>query len=116
MKISIYENKKVNSGILSKKSDKIEIKEGRWIQGNISHPMEYDRIYCFDKRYAYFLYHFGKRTPKSGIFISLNWFQNQFFLFMQKDHWLFNSDKIWNLITSILSIISIIISILALKK
>ncbi len=86
-----------NSGVLLEgKLEVIEIKEGRFIQGNNSHPLVhkgekfYSKVICLEykNKKVYWLNRFGQQSKYHGDYIGLNRFQNQRFLWLQNAHWL----------------------------
>lgn len=82
--------------------DIIQIKRGRYIHNGVSHPLMsdnenyYQRIYAleFEKRIIYYLNTFGKKDNQHGIYIGVNWSENQKFLWLQKKHWLQREENI----------------------
>jgi hypothetical protein len=86
-----------NSGIfLESKWEVIEIKQGRFIQSNTSHPLVhkgekfYKKVICLENKNkkVYWLNRFGQHSKHHGVHIGLNRFQNQRFLWLQNAHWL----------------------------
>ena len=96
MKTVLFRAEKSNTGKLipSSGNKTIEIKKGRYIRDEISHPLYSDkelyfkRIYCleFEKKKVYFLNTFGKTDNNSGFHIALSNWQNQKFLWLQNKH------------------------------
>jgi hypothetical protein len=113
MKVNIYEVKNVNSGILEKNDEVIEIKSGRWIDKfGVSHPMNFVKKECFDDKFVYWVSLLGDESTTHGKHISLTFFQKQKFLWLQNSHWFQKEENIRYLINILFLIYGIIIGIL----
>lgn len=88
MIVKVYKSEP-NTGTLSHTREIIEIRPIRWIDKHkISHPMKFEKPIAFDNKNVYFLYLFGDDSNKpKGVHISLSFFENQKFTWMQKTHW-----------------------------
>lgn len=116
MKINIYEVG-VDFGRLNKTEDIIDIKRGRWVdRNNTSHPMNFTKKECFENKYTYWLSHFGEYSKIYGSHISLNFWENQKFLFMQKSHWLQKEENVRYTVNVLFLIGGLTIGLLNLLK
>ena len=89
MKIKIFQTI-TNQCALKETDNYINIKKNRFYdtRTNIYQPLNYKKMYNFREKYVYYLFYMGDFECKSGgIHISLNFFQNQKFLFLQGNHW-----------------------------
>lgn len=96
MKVSVYKAESNNGG-LNKTEEVITIKSNRWIDKNgTSHPMKFLKPVAFENKNVYFLHLFGddKTEPHQGKHISLTFWENQTFNWMQKNHWLQKEENI----------------------
>lgn len=94
MKVNVYKSKKQNSGELIKSDETINILKNRWIDSNgISHPLSFNRPIAFSNTNVYFLYLYGVQSNQ-GKHISLSFWENQKFLFIQNLHWLQKEENI----------------------
>lgn len=110
MKAKVYKPV-FNKGILEETNEEITIKPRRWIDKNeTSHPMTYLEPKAFKNKNVYFLHLFGDDSGDfhKGKHISLNFLENQKFLWMQNSHPL-QKPLVW--LPIIISIISLIVSI-----
>lgn len=110
MKVKTYKPV-INKGVLEETSEEITIEPRRWVDNNgTSHPMNYLEPKAFKNKNVYFLHLFGDDSGNfhKGKHISLNFLNNQRFLWMQKSHPL-QKPLIW--LPIIISIVSLIISI-----
>ena len=98
MKVSIYKSEK-NTGVLNKTPDIIDIKRGLWIKGDCSHPLVFVKKECFKQKYVYFLFYFGNKEGNSrGVHITLKFWENIRFLWMQRKMWIHKKEFIMWLI------------------
>jgi hypothetical protein len=127
MKIEELRVEEPNSGKLRASSvDKnIEIKKGRYICNDISHPLfsekenYFSKVYCLEykKRHIYFLNYFGRNEPPvKGIHIGLTIWQNHKFLWLQNKHWLQKEENIRYIVNILFLIIGVWLSIMSIKK
>lgn len=126
MKINVLRSNEVNTGNLEKSAgETIEIKRGRYIKDNISHPLltekenYFCKIYCLEykKRHIYYLNYFGNNKPPTrGIHIGLTNWQNHKFLWMQNKHWLQKEESIRYIVNILFLIIGVWLSILSINK
>lgn len=126
MKIQVLRSTEVNTGHLTNlfPGETIEIKRGRYIKNNISHPLftekenYFSKIYCLEykERHVYFLNYFGSnKLPIRGIHIGLTFWQNQRFLWLQRKHWLQKEESIRYIINILFLIIGVWISVKSIK-
>lgn len=109
MKVNVYGSKS-NTGVLNKCDETIEIRKNRWIDSNgTSHPMNFTQPKAFSNKNVYWLNLYGVTSSIKGKHISLSFFQNQAFMWMQKIHPL---QDIKYVIGTVLAIIGLIISLL----
>jgi hypothetical protein len=118
-------NSQVGNQIVAKRVDIdwIEIKKGRYIQNDTSHPLRltdeklYGRIYALEykNKYIYWLNTFGAKSKDHGVHIGLSWCENQRFLWMQNDHWFQKEDNIRYIVNVLFLIIGAWIGIKSLK-
>ncbi len=100
-------------------NDWMEIKKGRYIHQDTSHPLRSDndlyfkRIYAFesDKKYVYYLSTFGISDSQHGLHIALNRWQHQRFLWMQGKSWFQKEENIRYIVNLIFLIIGVYISL-----
>lgn len=82
MKIEVLRSNEVNTGHLttSLPAETIEIKRGRYIKNNISHPLftegkkYFSKVYCLEykKKHIYYLnFHGSNKPPARGIHVGL---------------------------------------------
>lgn len=127
MKIEVLRSNELNSGHLTAffPEEKIEIKRGRYIKGDISHPLftEKENYFCkvhcleYNKKHIYFLNYFGRNeAPVKGIHIGLTNWQNNKFLWMQNKHWLQKEENIRYIVNVIFLIIGVWISVMSMNK
>lgn len=115
MKVKTYSPTSNNSGVLEETNRYIDIKPRRWISdGKTSHPMKFERIVAFENKNVYFLHRFGddSGTHHSGYYISLTFFENQRFLFMQNSHWIQKEENIRYIINILFLLAGLSIGIL----
>lgn len=126
MKIEVLRSNEVNTGHLTTlfPGETIEIKRGRYIKNNISHPLfiekenYFSKIYCLEykKKHIYFLNYFGNsKPPIRGIHIGLTNWQNHKFLWLQNKHWLQKEESIRYILNILFLIIGIWISVMSMK-
>ena len=125
MKVPLLKGDKANSGkFIGLEGRIIEIKKGRYILDDLSHPLisekecYFRKIYCLEykKRKIYFLNYFGKtELPVRGIHIGLTTWQNQRFLWLQKKHWLQKEENIRYLVNVLFLILGAYIAINNMK-
>ena len=97
MKVNIFKSDK-NSGILNKTDKFIIIKNNYFYdENNDWQPLVYEQLKSFDKKYVYYLKFMGV-SENHGIKISLNYIQNQVFLWLQGNHWLQKEENLRYLI------------------
>ncbi|MBC7846602.1 MAG: hypothetical protein H7Y10_08930 [Flavobacterium sp.] len=127
MKIQVLRSKEVNTGHLTNlfPGEIIEIKKGRYIKDDVSHPLftekenYFSKVYCLEykKKHIYFLNYFGNnRLPIKGIHIGLTNWQNHRFLWMQNKHWLQKEESIRYIVNIIFLIIGVLIGIINMYK
>ena len=125
MKIAILKGDDPNTGkFIGLEGRIIEIKKGRYILDDLSHPLMsekecyFSRIYCLEykKRNIYFLNYFGNKTlPVRGIHIGLTKWQTHKFLYMQNKHWLQKEENIRYLVNVLFLILGAYIAIKNMK-
>lgn len=89
MKVNVYKLNGTNTGELKKLEEKITLDKNRWLDKNgTSHPLKYLEPKAFVNKNVYFLHLFGNddKKPHLGKHISLTFWQNQRFRWMQKTH------------------------------
>lgn len=93
MEVNIFKTT-FNTGILNKTDKTIIIKCNKFYGENNSwQPLVYEQCKSFDKKYVYWLKYMGT-NESFGIYISLNYIQNQKFLWLQDNHWFQKEDNI----------------------
>ena len=110
-----------NTGILKpvlirSMNDYIEIKKGRYIHNDYSHPLKtkdvnlYSRVYCleYNKYIIYWFDSFGHQDSNNGFHVGFNWWQNQHFLFIQNAHWIQKEENIRYIINIIFLILGLV--------
>jgi hypothetical protein len=126
MKIEVLRSNEVNTGNLASSvpAEIIEIKRGRYIKNNISHPLfiekenYFSKIYCleYNKKHIYYLnFHGSNEPPVRGIHVGLTNWQNQKFLWLQNKHWLQKEESIRYIINILFLIIGVWMSVKSLK-
>lgn len=109
-----------NSGTLKTTGKIIDLRRGRYIYCDVSHPLStekelfYERVYSLEHEsfpVIYWLNNFGEKSEKHGNHIGLSKFQNHRFLWKQKKHWLQQESNIRYIINIIFLIIGIFIAI-----
>lgn len=124
MKVQIFECIEKNSGQLIPIGGRfIEIKKGRFIDNNTSHPLYaenekyFKRIYCLEyyKKRIYFFNRFGIKDSNTGFHVGFTWLQHQRFLFLQNRHWIQKEETIRYVINVIFLIIGAYIGFKNLK-
>jgi hypothetical protein len=125
MKTVIFRADKSNTGkLISSSVDKtIEIKKGRYIHDEISHPLYsenefyFKRIYCleFKNKKIYYLNTFGKTDRDLGFHIALSKWQNHKFLWLQNRHWLQKEENIRYLVNLLFLVLGAYIAIRNMK-
>jgi len=114
MKVNVYKLDGNNTGNLEKSNEVIEINPRRWLRKETSHPMNYSEPKAFENKNVYFLYLFGDDSkPTKGVHISLSFWENLKFLFMQKSHW---SQEPLNWLPVIIATASLVVSIITYFK
>jgi hypothetical protein len=127
MKIDVLRSNEVNTGHLTTlfPGEIIEIKRGRYIKDDISHPLftekenYFYKTHCLEykKRHIYFLNYFGSNEPPvKGIHIGLTNWQNNKFLWMQNKHWFQKEENIRYIVNILFLIIGVCIGILNMNK
>jgi hypothetical protein len=109
--MKVYTYKTVpNTGVLTQTGEKITIKKNRWVdREGTSHPMKFEEPIAFEDSHVYYLLLFGSSTPPNkGVHVSLTFFQNQKFLWLQNKHWLQQKDNIMWVINILVAILAII--------
>jgi hypothetical protein len=93
MVVNVYE---ANNGELEKTNETITIKPRRWLNKNgISYPMKFTSPIAFENNNVYFLKIFDNGDKNShGKHISLTFWQNQKFLYLQKKNWIQKEENI----------------------
>lgn len=124
MRIQVLECKEKNSGKLTPvEGGYIEIKKGRYLDGDISHPLYaenekyFNRTFCleYSKKHIYFFNRFGNKNSNTGFHVGFSWLQHQRFLLLQNRHWLQKEENIRYVINVIFLTIGVIISYKNLK-
>lgn len=127
MIIQVLRSNEFNTGSLMTlfSEETIEIKRGRYIKSDISHPLltekenYFSKVYCLEykKKHIYFLNYFGRNElPVKGIHIGLTDWQNHKFLWMQNKHWLQKEESIRYIVNIIFLIIGVLIGIINMYK
>ncbi len=127
MIIQVLRSNEFNTGHLTTlfPGETIEIKRGRYIKADISHPLltekenYFYKIHCLEykKKHIYYLNYFGKNEPSGkGIHIGLTNWQNHKFLWMQNKHWLQKEESIRYIVNILFLIIGVWISIMSINK
>jgi hypothetical protein len=123
MKIAVLKCDEPNTGkFIGLEGRIIEIKKGRYILNDTSHPLYSDkelyfkRIYCleFKNKKIYFLNTYGK-IDNHGRHIALSKWQNHRFLWLQNKHWLQKEENIRYLINLLFLILGAYIAIKNMK-
>lgn len=103
MKVQVLNCLEKNSGRLIPEGERtIEIKKGRFIDNDISHPLYaenekyFKRTYCleYSKKRIYYFNRFGNSDSNTGFHVGFNWLQHQRFLLLQNRHWLQKEESI----------------------
>jgi len=115
MKVNVFRGIP-NSGILTETNETIDIRKGRWISNETSHPMEFVEKICFENKNVYYLYFFGEKSSTHGVHISLNFLENQKFKWLQNIHWLQKEENIRYIINIFFLIGGLTLGILNLLK
>ncbi len=123
MKIKCLKSKEPNSGVLEQMESRnklvfVEIKKGRYIYQETSHPLRsrenyfYSRVYCLEHKndIIYWLDTFGKNDNHHGFHIGFTWKQHQKFLWMQNEHWFQKEDNIRFIVNVLFLILGVIIA------
>jgi hypothetical protein len=127
IEVEVLRSNEVNTGHLTNlfAGEIIEIKRGRYIKDDISHPLftEKENYFCkihcleYKKKHIYFLNYFGSNEhPIKGIHIGLTNWQNNKFLWMQNKHWLQKEENIRYIINILFLIIGVWISIMSMRS
>jgi hypothetical protein len=107
-----------NTGILIQSNEVIDIRRNRWIdKHNTSHPLKYTQPVAFENKNVYFLHLFGddSGTQHKGVHISLSFWDNQKFLWLQKKQWFQNKDNVMWLVNIVVATLAIITTAKSLK-
>ncbi len=113
-----------NSGTLKTTGKIINLRQGRYIYCDISHPLSrekelfYERVYSLEHKsfpVIYWLDSFGEKSEKHGNHIGLSNFQNHIFLWKQKKHWLQQENNIRYIINIVFLTLGLIIGIMNIK-
>ncbi|WP_396167736.1 hypothetical protein [Flavobacterium sp.] len=125
MKIAVLKCDEPNTGkFIGSEGRIIEIKKGRYILNDTSHPLYSDkelyfkRIYCleFKNKKIYFLNYYGNTEhPVKGIHIGLTKWQNHKFFWIQNKHWLQKEENIRYLVNVLFLILGAYIAIKNIK-
>lgn len=125
MKTVVFRADKSNTGKLIPSSiDKtIEIKKGRYIRDEISHPLFtekeifFQRVYCleYNNKNIFFLNTFGKSDNNAGFHIALSKWETQKFLWLQNRHWLQKEENIRYLVNLLFLVLGAYIAIRNIK-
>jgi hypothetical protein len=114
MRIQVLECKEKNSGKLTPFEDRyIEIKKGRYVDFDTSHPLYvenekyFKRVYCLEyfRKRIYYFNRFGNNDINTGFHVGFTWLQNQRFLFLQNRHWVQKEENIRYIVNVIFLII-----------
>jgi hypothetical protein len=117
MKIKVYELKGNNTGLLIESDEIIDIKKHRWVDKGESHPMKFLKPKSFKNKNVYFLHLYGDtKKPHLGKHISLTFWENQKFLFMQEKHWIQKEENVRYVVNILFLIIGLTIGILNFLK
>lgn len=113
MIVNVYKTNN-NSGELEKTNETITIKRRRWLdKSGISHPMKFNSPIAFENNNVYFLKMFDNNDENLyGKHISLTFWQNQKFLYLQKNHWLQKEENIRYIINILFLISGLILGFL----
>jgi hypothetical protein len=115
---------KDDKGICFETSEKIQIKRGRYIYNKTSHPLYIKNEALFYKVYSlefknqnvYWFPIFGVDDRNSGFHISLNFWENQKFLFLQRKHWLQKEENLRYIVNILFLVGGFILGILNFIK
>lgn len=126
MKTIIFRADKSNTGKLipSLVSKTIEIKRGRYIRDDISHPLfttkeiYFQRVYCLEykNKNIFYLNTFGSSESNAGFHIALSKWETQKFLWLQNKHWLQKEENIRYIVNLLFLIIGVWFSIMSINK
>lgn len=125
MKATIMKSFKDNSGLINITDQSIEIKKGRFIKGDVSHPLfdssnrYFKRVYCLEnskKNIIYFFNTFGKEASNNGFHVGFTKLENQRFLFLQGIHWFQKEENIRYIINVLFLIIGTFVAFLGLSN
>ncbi|UKN01192.1 hypothetical protein K6119_15790 [Paracrocinitomix mangrovi] len=98
--------------------DWIEIKKGRYIHQNCSHPLRsgdenyFKRIHGLEykNRKIYWLYTFGSMDKPQGHHVGFSWWEHQKFLWLQEMHWLQKENNIRYMVNLIFLVLGVVIA------
>ncbi len=116
---------KDNSGLINITNQSIEIKKGRFINGDDSHPLfdssktYFKRVYCLEnskKNIIYFFNTFGKESTNNGFHVGFTKLENQRFLFLQRIHWFQKEENIRYIINILFLIFGTVVAFLGLSN
>lgn len=101
------------------KQELVEIKYGRFIVDDVSHPLMsetekyFQRVYCleYEKRRIYYFYTFGNKEGVGGFHVGFTWWQHQQFLLLQKRHWIQKEENIRYIVNVVFLVLGLIIGI-----
>jgi hypothetical protein len=116
MKAKKYIPDGYNTGKLIETNETITIKPRRWVDDRwgVSNPMKYDKPIAYENKNVYFFYHLGGK--EKGIHVSLTFWQNQKFNWIQNKHWLQKEENIRYIINILFLIGGLIIGVLNYNK
>ena len=107
----------VNTGKLKQTNEKIIIKPRRWVtKDGKSYPMKSSAPISFENKNVYFLPYPNENNTIKGVHISLNFWQKQKFLFLQKAHWLQKEENIRYIINMLVLISTVVVGVLNYLK
>ncbi|MGO4905805.1 hypothetical protein [Flavobacterium sp. W20_MBD1_R3] len=125
MRIKLLEGDGFNTGKFKGylRNQYIDIKKGRYLKDDISHPLYsekefyFKRIYCleFENKKVYFLNTFGKTDSQKGFHIALSEWQNQRFLWLQNRHWIQKEENIRYIVNLLFLVLGAYIAIKNIK-
>jgi hypothetical protein len=118
VKIKVYKPI-INSGILEPTDDEIIIRKGRYLQGDVSHPLRFGEEKYYTRKYGlkykrkkvYWLNRYASPSEETGIHVAFSKWQHQRFLWLQGSHWFQKEENIRYIVNVIFLIIGVLISL-----
>ena len=124
MKVQVLNCLEKNSGQLIQEGElAIEIKKGRFIYNDTSHPLYtvnekyFIRTYCLEylKKRIYYFNRFGNSDGNTGFYVGFSWLQHQRFLLLQNRHWLQKEESVRYIVNLVFLILGAYIGLKNLK-